>query len=189
MFKSTKVELKKPDGRIYEFEAMVQSELIFTNNTSIPIEIGDTIIRKLRNNGLVEEYEVLNPQYYDQNIHISGGGPQVGTGHYQIKVRKFGIGEKNVGVPSVNFYGDTTFGDNTMIGNNISIGEEYIRKINGISETDKEEIIKELEVSKQSKDINAIKNKILPKILNFSKDVAANVLAGIIMYYTGFQSN
>lgn len=188
MFKSSEVELRKDNGTSYKFEAIVQSEMIFTNNASLPVEIGDTIIRKLENNGLIEEYEVIDPQYFNQSVHISGGGPQVGIGHYQIKVKKFGTKDRKQNISSVNFYGNATFGDNAMIGNNISIGEKYIRDINEISEIDKEEIIKELEISKKNKDINGIKNKIIPKILSFSKDVATNVLAGIIIYYTGFQS-
>lgn len=188
MFKGSEVELKKDDGTSYEFEAIVQSEMIFTNNASLPIEIGDNIIRKLKNNGLIEEYEVIDPQYFDQSVRIPGGGHQVGTGHYQIKVRKVGSRERKENVSSVNFYGNATFGNNTIIGNNISIGEKYIRDISEMSEEDKEEIIKELEIAKKNKDISKIKNKILPKILSFSKDVATNVLAGIIMYYTGFQS-
>lgn len=73
------VILIKQDGRRFELQAMVQSELILTENVSIPIEDGDAYERKTPS-GITEWFTVLDAAYQ----------PRVGPmpAHYQSKVRK-----------------------------------------------------------------------------------------------------
>ena len=74
------VTLIKKDGQRFEgIRASVQPDKIFTDDTSIPLEEGDTFERTLPS-GVVERYTVLDSGYHEG----IGGIPS----HYQSEVRK-----------------------------------------------------------------------------------------------------
>ncbi len=77
-----RVSLIKPNGEeIDDIRALVNSKTILIEDENLPIEEGDTILRKLPN-GLFEKYQVLDRGF------ISGMGGI--SSHYQVKVRKEG---------------------------------------------------------------------------------------------------
>lgn len=75
------VTIRRPDGTVVgaNVPASVQNNLIFIDDTSLPIQAGDSIIRQLRN-GLQEEFIVDDPTCYE-------GGP---LAHYEIKCHRRG---------------------------------------------------------------------------------------------------
>lgn len=74
------VSLLKSDERKFEnIKASVQRDKIFIDDGSIPVEEGDTYVRKLPN-GIVERYTVLDAGYYEGIAGIKT--------HYQSVVRK-----------------------------------------------------------------------------------------------------
>jgi hypothetical protein len=75
-----RVTLIKKDGRQFEnLKAMVQSNTIFSDDSSIPIEDGDEFERRTPS-GVVERYEVIDAGF-------RGAIPGM-SAHYQTKVRK-----------------------------------------------------------------------------------------------------
>lgn len=77
------VTLVKHDGTtLEEIPAHVQSKLIIITDDTIPIEIGDHFLRKLKN-GLSEDFIVEDYAYYDRGIMGLGS-------HFQITVRRNG---------------------------------------------------------------------------------------------------
>lgn len=81
-FDKDQVTLVKPDGQIIkeDIPALVTGDMILTSDDSLPLEVGDHLLRKLPN-GLVEDYEVINPKFYN-----------VGSdSHFQIDVKKAGM--------------------------------------------------------------------------------------------------
>jgi len=80
-FNTSKVQLLKQNGNIYDdINAVVQPNMIFIDDNSIPIEEGDYLIRKLASNGLEEKYVVLDRGFYEAEF-----GEEA---HYQCKVKK-----------------------------------------------------------------------------------------------------
>jgi hypothetical protein len=74
------VSLVKSDEQRYDnIKALVQPEMIFIADASLPIEEGDRITRELPN-GLVESYLVLDRGFYSAMPRMDA--------HYQVKVRK-----------------------------------------------------------------------------------------------------
>jgi hypothetical protein len=80
-FNKDKVTLVKADGKVARerIPALVTGEMIFTADETLPVEVGDFLLRNLPN-GLVEKYEVTNPKYYDV-----GHGQDA---HFQIDVTR-----------------------------------------------------------------------------------------------------
>lgn len=75
-----RVTLIKNDGTtIDNIKALVQPNMIFIEDASLPIEEGDYLIRALKN-GLQERYLVLDRGFYDDFAGVKA--------HYQVKVRK-----------------------------------------------------------------------------------------------------
>ena len=86
-----RITLTKKDGTKFEnIHSSVQTNKIFTYNTKIIVDEGDTFSRKLPN-GKIEYYEVINPVFYNG----LGGIPA----NYQIEVRKTTQAPKQ---PSIN---------------------------------------------------------------------------------------
>lgn len=56
--------LIKPNGTCHKIKAEVQSNLIFIDDTSTPIEIGD-ILEQTRSNGICDIYEITDVTIYD----------------------------------------------------------------------------------------------------------------------------
>ena len=79
-FLNSKVTVIKKDGKTYcDISADVQASKIFIGDTTIPIEKGDTIERKIPS-GICEKYIVVDPVYYE--------GFDDEPGHYEISVSK-----------------------------------------------------------------------------------------------------
>ena len=83
LFHKDEVTLYKANGVIAEkIKAHVQPKLVFIDvksNKDMPaIEAGD-IIEHIQTNGITEQYQVLDPCYYDETTFGE---------HYQCKVRK-----------------------------------------------------------------------------------------------------
>ena len=77
---TSKVDIHKQNGQMFlDITAHVQPELIIIEETSVPIEEGDIVSRKL-NNGLIERYIILEASFYEKMHGISE--------HYQLKVEK-----------------------------------------------------------------------------------------------------
>ena len=74
------VEVVKPNGQLFKgILAHVQPKLIFIEDTTVPVEEGDKIIRKLPNS-LNEVYIVMDRGFYQAIKGLPA--------HYQIKVEK-----------------------------------------------------------------------------------------------------
>lgn len=81
-FNKDRIALVKSDGRVVreDIPALVTGKTVFTSDQTLPLEVGDHLLRKLPN-GLVEDYEVVDPKFYN-----------VGEdSHFQIDVRKAGL--------------------------------------------------------------------------------------------------
>lgn len=78
-----KVTLVKADGTVAKEQvpALVTGEMIFTADKTLPVEVGDYLLRNLPN-GLVEKYEVTNSMYYDVGHGLDA--------HFQIDVARAG---------------------------------------------------------------------------------------------------
>lgn len=88
-FNKDRVTLVKADGEVAKeaIPALVTGDMIFTADQSLPLEVGDHLLRELPN-GLVEDYEITNPKFYN-----------VGSdSHFQIDVRKAGSPEEQTSV-------------------------------------------------------------------------------------------
>jgi hypothetical protein len=82
-FNADKVTLVKADGTVAKEQvpALVTGKKIFTEDKTLPVEVGDYLLRSLPN-GLVEKYEVTNPNYYDVGLGADA--------HFQIEVTRAG---------------------------------------------------------------------------------------------------
>jgi hypothetical protein len=151
-FPSENVTLIKNNGERYEnVEAIVQSDMILTEDTSLLIEEDDTIIRKLPN-GLVDKYKVLDKGF--QNAFSSM------PAHYQIKVQKLtGNGKSSKDRKTV-----YNLGDNSRI--NINSDDSSINIIN----TESTNLFAEIKstVKNEVEDI-AEREKLLDKIEELEK--------------------
>ncbi|MEX0597392.1 MAG: hypothetical protein WD512_12935 [Candidatus Paceibacterota bacterium] len=114
-FNNENVTLIKTNGDRYEdVEASVQSDMIFIEDTSLPVEEGDTFIRKLPN-GLIEKYKVLDRGFHEKFSSMPA--------HYQVKVHKLsGIKQAKSGKTIYNL------GDNSRV--NINSNDSSINIIN-----------------------------------------------------------
>jgi hypothetical protein len=94
-----RVSLVKKSGKEYEdIKALVESKTILIEDETLPIEEGDTILRKLPN-GLIEKYLVLDRGF------IGGIGGSSALAHYEVKVRKESSSEKSVTGNIFNLHG------------------------------------------------------------------------------------
>jgi hypothetical protein len=90
-FNKDKVTLVKADGTVAKEQvpALVSGDMIFTSDKQLPVEVGDSLLRDLPN-GLVEKYEVRNPQYYDVGHGLDA--------HFQIEVVRVGTQQAQAAV-------------------------------------------------------------------------------------------
>lgn len=80
-FNKDRVTLVKSNGQVAKenIPALVTGSMVCTADQTLPLEVGDHLLRKLPN-GLVEDYEITNPKFFN-----------VGSNSYfQIDVRKHG---------------------------------------------------------------------------------------------------
>jgi len=82
-FNKDRVTLVKKTGEVEKenVPALVVRDMIFTADETLRVEVGDHILRKLPN-GLVEDYEVKEPTFFDLDAGTSS--------HFQIKVVRTG---------------------------------------------------------------------------------------------------
>ncbi len=80
-FNKDRVTLVKSNGQVAkeDIPALVTGDMVFTADQTLPLEVGDHLLRKLPN-GLVEDYEITDPKFF--NV-----GPK---SHFQINVRRAG---------------------------------------------------------------------------------------------------
>jgi hypothetical protein len=87
-FMKDRVALIKKDGRRFEgIKASVQRDKIFTGDTKIPIEEGDTFERTLPS-GVVERYTVLDAGFYEGIGGIKSHYQSVVTKETRIETRR-----------------------------------------------------------------------------------------------------
>lgn len=78
------ITLLKQDGRSLEgIKASVRGDKIIFNETDPPLEVGDSLVRKLPN-GVCEEFLVLETGYQATTI----GGRRRRGSHYHARVQK-----------------------------------------------------------------------------------------------------
>lgn len=184
MFKASELKLISQNGREYDFVGHVQPNFIATNNGTLPIQPGDIIERKNKSNGLLERYIVIEPGYYDTTLTIPGGGPNLGEGHFQMKVKRENAINTNTVNNGVAFYGNATFNGDTTVTNSVNIDSSIINSIEGIDENLKKEIISLLKECKK-KDSPKLKEFIINQILPLPVKVAGEVLTAMILSKIG----
>lgn len=76
----SKVRVVKADGqRFDDISAGVHSDIIFFNDPSLPLEVGDVVERDLPN-GLSEQFEIIDPDFHPDNAHCPA--------HFQAKAQR-----------------------------------------------------------------------------------------------------
>jgi len=101
------VSLIKANGQRYDnIKASVQPKMIFINDSALPIEEGDKIVRELPN-GLIESYIVLDRGFYQKFGGIAA--------HYQVKV------QKETAISSSRNTNSGTFIENLIAGDQINV--------------------------------------------------------------------
>jgi len=132
------VTLVKPDGKVIEnIPAHVQSKLIIITDETIPIEIGDHLLRKL-NNGLSDDFIVENYAHYDHKIMGMDS-------HAQIKVRRSGSPSNQATIihnVTNNNITNTQHGDHSKI--NVQSTDNSQNKITTISSTQLKKFVDEV---------------------------------------------
>lgn len=102
-----KLELLKQNGEIVrDIKGAVTPEQITIFRADVVIEIGDTI-KRFMSNGATEEFQVINPQFYESFHGIPA--------NYQIKVKKLGLVEPKSTANTNNYY---LQGNNSRVNNN-----------------------------------------------------------------------
>lgn len=123
-FNKDKVALVKADGTVAKEQvpALVTGEMIFTADKTLPVEVGDYLLRNLPN-GLVEKYEVTNPKYYEV-----GHGEDA---HFQIEVTRVGSPQAQAAaVHSItnNFSGPNSRVNINSTDNSINVSADFSAK-------------------------------------------------------------
>ncbi|UWQ41618.1 hypothetical protein K3718_00590 [Leisingera aquaemixtae] len=123
-FNKDNVTLVKADGTVAkeQIPALVSGEMIFTADKSLPVEVGDYLLRNLPN-GLVEKYEVTNPKYYDVGHGLDA--------HFQIDVRRAGSPQAQAAVVqgiTNNFNGPNSRVNINSTDNSINVSADFSSK-------------------------------------------------------------
>lgn len=94
-FMKDTITLLKADGtKFADLKASVQKNKIIMFNSSVLVESGDLIQRRMSNGG-EETYRVIDPQFHETFHSIKA--------HYQMEVEKLGIPEANKAVQSITY--------------------------------------------------------------------------------------
>ncbi|WP_180897254.1 hypothetical protein [Martelella soudanensis] len=117
-FNKDRVTLVKSSGKVEkdEIPALVTGDQVFTADKTLPIETGDHFLRKLPS-GLVEDYEVVDPKFYNLGQ----------DSHFQIDVRKTGAPKQQATVIqgiTNNFSGSNSRVNINSIDNSINISND-----------------------------------------------------------------
>ncbi len=120
-FNKDKVTLVKADGTVAKEQvpALVTGEMIFTADKTLPVEVGDYLLRNLPN-GLVEKYEVTNPKYYDVGHGMDA--------HFQIDVARAGSPQAQAAVVqgiTNNFNGPNSRVNINSTDNSINVSADF----------------------------------------------------------------
>lgn len=123
-FNKDKVTLVKADGTVAKEQvpALVTGEMIFTADKTLPVEVGDYLLRNLPN-GLVEKYEVTNPKYYDVGHSLDA--------HFQIDVARAGSPQAQAAVVhgiTNNFNGPNSRVNINSTDNSINVSADFSSK-------------------------------------------------------------
>lgn len=140
------VKLVKTNGEVYEeISANVQPGIIFIDDSELPIEERDKLVRVLPNK-LIESYLVLDRGYY---AGVGGISP-----HYQVKVKKESNIEskKTEALIQVFHMGDnsrvnnnsTDNSTNTVFNSTNTIFDEIKNALNEVSDAEEREMLKTL---------------------------------------------
>ena len=181
------VTLYKKDGIVCEgIKAHVQPKMVFIdvkdNVDCPPIESGDIIEHK-QSNGVTEQYEVLDPCYYDE---IGSLGK-----HYQCEVRKLSAVEKkqaqtvfNINANQANIATNNAT-INAFQNNNVDIAQvekliEAVRRAipHDILQDDKNTITENLEVVEEQLARPIPKKSVMTTLLTGIKAIAGTVEFG-----------
>jgi hypothetical protein len=119
-----KVTLVKADGTVAreQVPALVAGDKIFTADKTLPVELGDYLLRKLPN-GLVEKYEVTNPKYFDVGLGLDA--------HFQIHVTRAGSPQAQAAVVqgiTNNFNGPNSRVNINSNDNSINVSADFTSK-------------------------------------------------------------
>ncbi len=120
-FNKDKVTLVKSDGTVAkeQIPALVTGEMIFTADKTLPVEVGDYLLRNLPS-GLVEKYEVRNPKYYDVGHSLDA--------HFQIDVARAGAAQAQAAVVqgiTNNFTGSNSRVNINSTDNSINVSADF----------------------------------------------------------------
>ncbi|WP_162683449.1 hypothetical protein [Rhodobacteraceae bacterium DSL-40] len=120
-FNKDKITLVKTDGSVAKehVSALVTANMIYTTDIQLPVEVGDYLLRNIPN-GLVEKYEVRNPQYYDAGHVIPA--------HFQIEVVRAGKSQAQTAVVqgiTNNFTGPNSRVNINSTDNSINISSDF----------------------------------------------------------------
>lgn len=123
-FNKDKVTLVKADGTVAKEQvpALVTGNQIFSADKTLPVEVGDYLLRNLPN-GLVEKYEVTNPKYYDVGHGLDA--------HFQIDVTRAGSPQEQTAVVqgiTNNFNGPNSRVNINSTDNSINVSAEFSSK-------------------------------------------------------------
>lgn len=121
-FNNDRVTLVKADGTVAkeQIPALVTGKKILTSDKTLPVEVGDYLLRNLPN-GKVEKYEVINPTYYDL-------GPDA---HFQIDVTLAGSPQAQAAVVqgiTNNFNGPNSRVNINSTDNSINVSADFSSK-------------------------------------------------------------
>lgn len=138
-FMTDKIFIIKKDGtKSKELKASVQSNKIHLDDTSILIE-PDDIVERIMSNGGIEQYQVIDPCFFEA-FHGIGA-------HYQMKVRKMGLPQKQYTSQTVYNIGDNAKIYNQSVDMSINIHNQNAEIVKILDElkSEIEKISNELE--------------------------------------------
>ncbi|PCJ50486.1 MAG: hypothetical protein COA74_01515 [Gammaproteobacteria bacterium] len=169
-FEKDKIKIINKAGVVYDnLKAGVQPKMILFSNASIPVEVGDTILRELPS-GIEESFIVTDPGYF--------AGVAGFKAHYQIKYKREDSLSKEKPEPSTVIY--NVSGQNSRV--NINSQDYSNNQINNSPEElfalMKEIISKEITDKKDKNDLIALTNKMqsdcgTPNFIQSYKDFMA----------------
>ena len=150
-FEKDKIKIINKDGVVYEnLKAGVQPKMILFSNASIPVELGDIILRELPS-GIEEKFIVTDPGFFAGVAGVKA--------HYQIKYKREDLLSKEKPEPNTVTYNVT--GQNSRV--NINSQDYSNNQINNAPEElfglMKDIISREITDEKEKNDLIALTNK------------------------------
>jgi hypothetical protein len=134
LMRDTVSVLKSGDGtQVDGIPASVQSDQITILDSTLLIETGDLIIRKMSNGGK-ETFEVIDPCFHEAFHSIPAG--------YNAKVKKLGVPEARAAVQSITYHlnGNNARINNNSVDNSINFVNEHSSEVVSLIEKLRAEI-------------------------------------------------